>query len=127
MARKLFALVLLAAFLTSPAAGFDTYWHSQCSQKVGEQFGFSEDAWKIMQLGDFSPDFFGPVSEYASKNLKGKELGALTQYEADNQQVRGAAVQSQQRLPAQLRFRLPVHSPAAEHQIPARRLQQAQT
>jgi len=92
MARKLLALVLLAGFLTSPAAGFDTYWHSQCSQKVGEQFGFTEDAWKIMQLGDFSPDFFGPVSEYASKNLKGKELEALTQYGAENPQVRGAAV-----------------------------------
>lgn len=92
MARKLLAFVLLTAFLTSPAAGFDTYWHSQCSQKVGEQFGFTEDAWKIMQLGDFSPDFFGPVSEYASKSLKGKELEALTQYDADNPQVRGAAV-----------------------------------
>src|SRR5512146_3189625 len=92
MARKLLAFVLLTAFLTSPAAGFDTYWHSQCSQKVGEQFGFTEDAWKIMQLGDFSPDFFGPVSEYASKSLKGKELEALTQYDADNPQLRGAAV-----------------------------------
>ena len=92
MARKLLAWVVLTAFLTSPAAGFDTYWHSQCSQKVGEQFGFTEDAWKIMQLGDFSPDFFGPVSEYASKSLKGKELEALTQYGADNPQVRGAAL-----------------------------------
>ena len=77
MARKLLALLALASLLVSPAAGFDTYWHSQCSQKVGEQFGFAEDAWKIMQLGDFSPDFFGPVSEYASKNLKGQELAAL--------------------------------------------------
>src|SRR5690242_21391377 len=88
MARKLLALLALASFLVSPAAGFDTYWHSQCSQKVGEQFGFAEDAWKIMQLGNFSPDFFGPVSEYASKNLKGQELAALTQYGADNPQDR---------------------------------------
>lgn len=92
MARKFVAVVALAAMLVSPAAGFDTYWHSQCSQKVGEQFGFAEDAWKIMQLGNFSPDFFGPVSEYASKNLKGQELQALTQYGADNPQVRGAAI-----------------------------------
>ncbi|HEV2115172.1 MAG TPA: hypothetical protein VGR48_04040 [Terriglobales bacterium] len=92
MARRFLALVALASFLVSPAAGFDTYWHSQCSQKVGEEFGFAEDAWKIMQLGNFSPDFFGPVSEYASKNLKGQELQALTQYGADNPQVRGAAI-----------------------------------
>lgn len=92
MGRKLLALVALATFLVSPAAGFDTYWHSQCTQKTGEQFGFTEDAWKIMQLGDFSPDFFGPVSEYASKGLKGKELDALTQYTASNPQVRGAAI-----------------------------------
>ncbi|HJS97706.1 MAG TPA: hypothetical protein VJ756_01350 [Terriglobales bacterium] len=92
MVRKILALLALASFLVSSATGFDTYWHSQCSQKVGEQFGFAEDAWKIMQLGNFSPDFFGPVSEYASKNLKGQELQALTQYGADNPQVRGAAI-----------------------------------
>src|SRR5215469_16592958 len=62
--RKLSTLLTLTALLISPAAGFDSYWHLQCSQKVGEQFGFSDDAWKIMQLGNFSPDFFGPVSEY---------------------------------------------------------------
>src|SRR3989442_15911916 len=82
MVRKFSALVVLAGFLVSPAAGFDTYWLSQCSQKGGEQFGFTEDAWKIMQLGHFSPDFFGPVSEYASKNLKGQELEVLNQSEA---------------------------------------------
>src|SRR5579864_4791322 len=92
MVRKFSALLTLVALLASPAAGFDTYWHSQCSQKVGEQFGFTEDAWKVMQLGDFSPDFFGPVSEYASKSLKGKELEALNQSEANNPQVRGAAI-----------------------------------
>ncbi|OLC97463.1 MAG: hypothetical protein AUH86_07540 [Acidobacteria bacterium 13_1_40CM_4_58_4] len=92
MVRKFSALVVLAGFLVSPAAGFDTYWLSQCSQKVGEQFGFTEDAWKIMQLGNFSPDFFGPVSEYASKNLKGQELEVLNQSEANNPQVRGAAI-----------------------------------
>jgi hypothetical protein len=90
--RRFLALLALLAFLVSPASGFDSYWHSQCSQKVGEQFGFTEDAWKIMQLGNFSPDFFGPVSEFAAKNINGKELEALNQYNAANPQVRGAAI-----------------------------------
>jgi hypothetical protein len=90
--RKFSALLALAALLVSPAAGFDTYWHSQCSQKVGQQFGFSEDAWKIMQLGNFSPDFFGPVAEYATKNLGSKELQAVSQYGDNNQQSRAAAI-----------------------------------
>jgi hypothetical protein len=81
-------LVLLA----SPAAAFDTYWHSQCSQKVGEQFGFTPDAWKIMQLGNFSPDFFGPIAEYVSKKMQGKELEELNQSLVNNPQIRGAAL-----------------------------------
>jgi len=92
MGRKILAMLAVAALLVSSATGFDTYWHSQCSQRVGEQFGFTEDAWKIMQLGNFSPDFFGPVSEYASKNLPRPELDALNQYAANNPQVRGAAI-----------------------------------
>jgi hypothetical protein len=78
--------------LTPPAAGFDTRWHLLCSQKVGEQFGFTEHAWKIMQLGNFSADFFGPVSEYASKGLAGSELNALISHQENNRQVRGAAL-----------------------------------
>lgn len=92
MARKVLVLIALASLLISPAAGFDTYWHSQCTQKAGQSSGFSEDAWKITQLGDFSPDFFGPVAEYASRGLKGRELQALNDYEANNPQVRGAAI-----------------------------------
>src|SRR5438132_12261298 len=92
MGRKILAVLTLAALLVSSAAGFDTYWHSQCSQKVGEQFGFTEDAWKIMQLGNFSPDFFGPVSEYASKNLQRPELHSFNQYAANTPQVRAAAI-----------------------------------
>lgn len=92
MARKLLALVALAALPASPAAGFDSYWHSQCTQKAGESAGFSEDAWKITQLGNFSPDLFGPVAEYASKNLGQAELQALTSYQQTNQQVRDAAI-----------------------------------
>src|SRR5215469_5325525 len=89
--RKASTLLVLAVFLVSPAAGFDSYWHSECVRRLGEQFGFSEDASKIMQLGNFSPDFFGPVSEYAAKGLKGEELNALNQL-ANNSQVRGAAI-----------------------------------
>ena len=90
--RKLAALVTLAALVVSPAAGFDTYWHSQCTEKVGQQFGFSEDAWKILQLGNFSPDLFGPVAEFASRNLPDQELQALTQFKENNPGVRGAAI-----------------------------------
>ena len=92
MSRKFSALLALFALIVSPAAGFDTFWHSQCSQKVGEQFSFTQDAWKVMQLGNFSPDFFGPVSEYASKKIQGKELEALNHSEANNPQIRGAAI-----------------------------------
>jgi hypothetical protein len=91
--RRFWALLLaLITLLASPASAFDSFWHSQCSQKVGEQFGFAEDAWKVMQLGNFSPDFFGPVSEFASKRLNGREAEALNQYTAANPQVRGAAI-----------------------------------
>lgn len=92
MLRRFSALIALIGLLASPAVGFDSYWHSQCTQKAGEQFGFAEDAWKVMQLGNFSPDFFGPVADYASKSLHGGELDALNQYQANNAQVRGAAI-----------------------------------
>src|ERR1700731_1746121 len=91
MVRQFSAFLALAA-LVAPAHGFDTYWHLQCSQRVGEQFGFTADAWKIMQLGNFSADFFGPVSEYESSGLNATELDALNQHRANNPQVRGAAL-----------------------------------
>src|SRR5712671_4730899 len=92
MFRKFVVLFMLLAVLSSPASGFDTFWHSEATRKVGEAFGFSEDARKIMQLGNFSPDFFGPVSDYAANNLQGKGLDALNQYVAKNAQDRDAAV-----------------------------------
>jgi hypothetical protein len=88
--RQLTALLAVAALPVSPAAAFDSYWHAQCVQRVGEQFGFTESAWKIMQLGNFSPDFFGPVSEVASKSPRAAQLPALDQ--ANDPQVRGAAI-----------------------------------
>jgi hypothetical protein len=92
MLRKFVVLLMLMAFLASPAAGFDTFWHNEAIRKVGDEFGFSEDARKIMQLGNFSPDFFGPVAEFAGNNLPGKGMDALNQYLAQNAQDRASAV-----------------------------------
>src|SRR5882672_1556502 len=92
MFRKPVALCMLLAIFTSPAFGFDTFWHSEATRMVGDAFGFSEDARKIMQLGNFSPDFFGPVSDYAASNLQGKALESLNQYVAKNAQDRDAAI-----------------------------------
>ena len=89
--RRFTFLLTLAAAFGSPAAAFDTYWHRLCSQSVGKEFGFTDHAWKIMQLGNFSPDFFGPVSEYAIKS-PAAQLEGLDRYQADNPQVRGAAL-----------------------------------
>ena len=92
MFRKAIVLFMLLSLLASPASGFDTFWHSEATRKVGESFGFSEDARKIMQLGNFSPDFFGPVSDFAANNLQGKALDALNQFVAKNAQDRDAAI-----------------------------------
>jgi hypothetical protein len=89
---RFMVLAALAAGFVFPAAAFDTYWHQLCVQKVGEQFAFTQDAWKIMQVGNFSPDLFGPISEYSFNNLAAIESQALAQYQANNPQVRGAAV-----------------------------------
>ncbi len=92
LCRKTVALALLLTLLAPPAPAFDTYWHSQASQRVGKEFGFSEDAWKIMQLGNFSPDLFGPVSQYVSEHLQGKELDKLSAYISQNAAAQGSAV-----------------------------------
>jgi hypothetical protein len=88
---RLPALVCLIALLASPASGFDTFWHSQASRKVGTEFGFSEDAWKILQLGNFSPDFFGPVSDFANERLRGKDVQKVSDFGNRNLQVRRSA------------------------------------
>jgi len=92
MFRKVVVLFMLLSLAASPAYGFDTFWHSEATRKVGESFGFSEDARKIMQLGNFSPDFFGPVSDFAANNLQGKALDALNQFVAKSAQDRDAAI-----------------------------------
>ena len=92
MFRKVVVLFMLLSLAASPAYGFDTFWHSEATRKVAESFGFSEDARKIMQLGNFSPDFFGPVSDFAANNLQGKALDALNQFVAKSAQDRDAAI-----------------------------------
>ena len=93
MLRKISSLVALWALLASPAVGFDTFWHSTCTQQVGQEFGFTEDARNVMQLGNFSPDFFGPVSEYAAENLKNNPaMAALNQEVLSENEVRQSAI-----------------------------------
>lgn len=92
MLQRTTAAILISMLLLSAASAFDTFWHSELTRKVGDEFGFSEDARKIMQLGNFSPDFFGPVSDFASANLPGKAAQTLNQYGANNAQSREAAI-----------------------------------
>jgi hypothetical protein len=91
MFRKLLSLLLTFLVLPSPVSCFDTFWHSQASRAVGKEFGFSEDAWKIMQMGNFSPDFFGPISDFANERLSAKELKNLNQYGSKNLLLRRSA------------------------------------
>src|SRR5215472_13435335 len=89
-ARRIAVLLSVTVLIVSPTAGFDSYWHQQCVQRAGEQFGFTQSAWKIMQLGNLFPDFFGPVSEAAAKSASAGGLAALDQ--ANDPQLRGAAI-----------------------------------
>jgi hypothetical protein len=91
MLRKILSVTVLLSLLLSPASGFDTFWHQEAVRRVAETLAFSEDARKIMQLGNFSPDFFGPVSEFAGNNLQGKALQSLDQFGAANALSRQAA------------------------------------
>ena len=91
MFRKILAIVSLAALLSSPAFGFDTLWHADASQKVADAFGFNSYARDIMQLGNFAPDFFGPVAEYAAGHLP-KPLEIMNQEGLNNLQVRQFAI-----------------------------------
>ena len=79
-------------FLSSRAAAFDTYWHAQATQIVGEEFGFSKDAIDVMKLGNFSPDLFGPVEDYASSHLNPEARQGLQQFGIRNARSRAAAI-----------------------------------
>ena len=92
MLRKWIAVLALCALLASPAAGFDTFWHTTVSKAVGQTFGFSPDAANILQLGNFSPDFFGPVAEYASGNLNNPAFAAFNQMGTSDTGVRQFAI-----------------------------------
>ena len=121
MFRKFSALLDVFALIVSPAAGFDSYWHAQCSQKVGEQFGFTQDAWKATR--QLLAGFFGPVSEHVSKKIQGKELEALNQFQANSPPDSRcgdipALRQPQQRFSEQCEFRLRFQSLAAKHAEP---------
>jgi len=58
---------------------------------VGEQFGFTADAWKILQIGSFLRRFFR-AGIGASKNLSERELDVLHQSQANDPRIRGAAL-----------------------------------
>ena len=92
MLRKFAVLLMLCAVLASPAAGFHSFWHSEATRLAASDFGFSDDARKIMQLGNFSPDFFGPVADLASNHLPFGGTEALNQYVANNGQDRDSAI-----------------------------------
>ncbi len=91
-ARRACPLLCLSALAVSPVAAFDTLWHLRCTQAAAQQFGFSEHAWKIMQLGNFSADFFGPIAEVASRNLTSAEIDALSRSQANSPRSKDAAL-----------------------------------
>ena len=92
MLRKFLVLLMVWAVLVSPASCFDSFWHSEATRLAAAELGFSDDARKIMQLGNFSPDFFGPVADLASTSLPAPGLEALNQYLANNGQDRDSAI-----------------------------------
>ncbi len=86
------AALALLFFLSSRAAAFDTYWHAQETQIVGEEFGFTKDATDVMKLGNFSPDLFGPVEDYASSHLSPEQRQGLQEFGLRNSKARAAAI-----------------------------------
>ena len=129
MLRRVAAVLALAALLASPAAGFDTYWHSQCTQKAGEQLGFAEDAWKIMQLGNsahFGPRLAVRFPRPELQRTRCPESNPRPIIRASAAPPSSCTSRSERRLPAQLRFRLPVQPPARHHPEATGQLQQRQ-
>jgi hypothetical protein len=88
----LFAAITVVICLCSRVAAFDTYWHAAATQRVGEEYGFSNDAIRIMKLGNFSPDLFGPVQDYAIEHLEPEKRQALAAFGLKNAAARAAAV-----------------------------------
>ncbi len=91
--KKAFSILTVAALLTPSAPGFDTRWHQTIGKSVGSAFGFSTDATNIMQMGNFSPDFFGPVAELAAQNVAdNKALAALNTEGVQEEDVKQFAI-----------------------------------
>lgn len=89
--RQWIAMITAAAMCNSPAAAFDTFWHSAATGAAGKALGFSADAVNIMQFGNFSgPDFFGPF--YDTVLGKRVEDSSLGQFLADGQPIRKFAI-----------------------------------
>jgi hypothetical protein len=44
----------------SSVSAFDTFWHSSAATIVGNKFGFSADATRVLQFSSFCMDYFGP-------------------------------------------------------------------
>jgi hypothetical protein len=79
-------------FPSPPGAAFDTFWHAEATQKVGEEYGFTKDATDIMKLGNFSPDLFGPVQDYAADHLDPDQRQSLQTFGIRNAEARAAAL-----------------------------------
>ncbi|MEP7234124.1 MAG: hypothetical protein ABI778_02395 [Ignavibacteriota bacterium] len=60
---------------------FDTYWHFSAAAEIGHEYGFSEDAVKVLKLSSFCMDYFGPfiteVVGFVAKNASYLELQDL--------------------------------------------------
>jgi hypothetical protein len=74
----------------TPAAAFDTFWHSAATGAAGKAFAFSPDAINIMQFGNFSgPDFFGPLYDtVGGKQLEHINNGSLVSFLNDGLNLR---------------------------------------
>src|SRR5262249_9149522 len=91
ISRNLRFALIAVLLVNSPAAAFDTFWHAEATQRVGEKFGFSSDATNAMKLGNFSPDLFGPIEDYASKHLDPAGRQALQGFGIKNAKARAVA------------------------------------
>ena len=55
---SLLSLSLAASY--SSVSAFDTFWHSSAAAVVGQKYGFSADAIRVIQFSSFCTDYFGP-------------------------------------------------------------------
>jgi hypothetical protein len=83
--RRVFLRILLSCVIVvasySSVSAFDTFWHFSIATEVGEKWGFSPDAVKVLQLSSFCVDYFGPfITEaigFLEKNVSYLELRNL--------------------------------------------------